>query len=252
MSNKISIETAYNVEIDFQLANIWDRVWAYIIDLLIKIGYVIFIFLSLANVLENFQWAYAILLIPYFFYSLAFEVFSNGQTPGKKAMQIKVVSLDGKNLRTGQLIMRWIIRIIDFFIFSASVAFLAVVSTKRAQRLGDLAADTTVITLKDKTSIKKASRVKLPENYQGQNRQVLQLQDSDIELLKQVIRDKTDAADKVRTSMSLKMIDLLEIPKTGNSKDYLKMIVYDYNYFQMLDDGLIDAPRTAIGFQEEE
>jgi len=204
VSDKISIETAYNVEFEYTLSNVWDRVWAYLIDSLIKIGYMVFVFAILASTLEDNVYLYIILLIPYLIYSLAFESFNNGQTP------------------------------------------LASISTRRRQRIGDMSANTTVITLKEKTSVKKSSKVRLPDGFVGTFPQTTKLKDEEVELIKDVVRNNTPAGNKLRLAMAEKMVDYLGIPKETKSKEYLKQIVFEYNYFISLEEGLIEPPSSNI------
>ena len=241
MHNTIIIETAYNVKVEYSLTTVWERIWAYIIDMLIKICYIVFIILLISTSSKPNFLILAILLLPYMFYTLLFETFLGGQTLGKKAMNIKVLSLDGRNLTSGQLITRWIVRLLDFWVLSSNIAFLAVASTAKGQRIGDMMANTTVISLRDKSSISKSSRVRLPQNYVGQYPQVLQLKDHEIELLKQVIRDQTEANHKLKTHAAQHIENLLNIPKMSSSKDFLKMIVYDYNYFHALAEDKLNA-----------
>lgn len=240
MMNTIAIETAYNVSVEYQLATVWDRIWAYVIDIVIKIVYASLAGTLAFNIGFESYILYGVLGLPFIFYSLIFETFNNGQTPGKTALQVQVVSLDGKNLRFGQLVIRWILRLIDMWIFSFSIAFLAVVSTRKAQRLGDIVAGTTVISLKDKESTKNLSRVKLPDNFVGKYKQVLTLKDTDIEFLKSLVRNRTEAAHKLQVEAATHLNNVLGIEKEGTSKEFLKKIVYEYNYHQMVEEGLID------------
>jgi uncharacterized RDD family membrane protein YckC len=64
-----------------------------------------------------------------------------------------VVKIDGYQAGFGDYLMRWFFRIIDFSSFYGLVGLIAVVSSKKAQRLGDMAAGTAVITLKNKINI---------------------------------------------------------------------------------------------------
>ncbi len=252
MSNTISIETAYNVEFEYSIANVWDRVLAFLIDWLIKIGYLSIVFMLIGTVLYEVIWIGILFILPWVFYSLMFEIFNQGQTPGKKAMQLRVVSLNGRNLETSQLVNRWLLRFLDFLIFSTGVAFLSAISTRKGQRLGDLAANTTVISLKEKEHISNVSKVKLPEGFIGKFPQCAQLKDEEIEFIKEVIRDKSDSSSKVQLALAEKLEDVLGIPKETKSKDYLKQIVYEYNYFQQLEEGLISPPPISSTPNTEE
>jgi CAAX protease family protein len=64
-----------------------------------------------------------------------------GQTIGKNATGIEVVSLNGEKLSFGQASIRGLLRIVDFFV----IGWVMIAATKRKQRLGDKAAKTVVL-----------------------------------------------------------------------------------------------------------
>ena len=68
----------------------------------------------------------------------------SGQTPGKKALGIKVVGVDGKAIDYTDAFIRTILRIIDGIAFYI-VGFIFIIATEKSQRLGDLAAKTVVV-----------------------------------------------------------------------------------------------------------
>ncbi len=79
-------------------------------------------------------------------YGVIFEGFWRGQTPGKRALRLRVMDAGGLRLDVRQVIIRNLLRAVDIlpgiFYLVGGVACLA---TRRAQRLGDLAADTVVV-----------------------------------------------------------------------------------------------------------
>jgi uncharacterized RDD family membrane protein YckC len=70
-----------------------------------------------------------------------------GQTLGKRALGIRVArAADGAQPSTGEVAVRTVLRIIDALPFLYLVGIIAILVTgSRAQRLGDLAAGTTVV-----------------------------------------------------------------------------------------------------------
>jgi uncharacterized RDD family membrane protein YckC/membrane protease YdiL (CAAX protease family) len=64
-----------------------------------------------------------------------------GQTVGKNAAGIKVLSADGERLTFGQASIRNLLRLVDFWL----IGELMIASSKRKQRLGDRAARTVVV-----------------------------------------------------------------------------------------------------------
>ncbi len=235
---KIKVTTAYNVEIEYFSATGWERTLAYLIDAVIKYGYIMLVSLTLFNGLNlNTYWLYLLLCLPAIFYSLILETFNNGKTVGKSAMKLQVVSLDGKNTTIGQYVTRWLLRFLDLLIFTPGLAFLSVTTTLKGQRIGDIVANTAVITQNERQAHRSnLSRVRLPKGYIGRYKEVLQLTDHHIQTIKQVIFNETQARQKIYMATADHIMFLTGIPKTMPSKKYLKMIVYDYNYFQRLEE----------------
>ena len=150
--DNFQIETAQNVTIKQQVAPLSTRIGAFLIDLLIITGYYILILLIM-NALgfslnESLYVYYALLSLPVFFYSLLFETLMNGQTPGKYLSKIRVTKIDGSKPTFGSYLIRWVLRLIDISLASGSVALLTILLNGKGQRLGDLAAGTTVISEK--------------------------------------------------------------------------------------------------------
>lgn len=70
-----------------------------------------------------------------------------GQTPGKRALGVRVVSATGGGRPgAGAIGMRTLLRLVDGLPFFYLVGFVSMLATgERAQRLGDMAARTTVV-----------------------------------------------------------------------------------------------------------
>ena len=100
-----------------------------------------------------------LIYLPVFFYNLAFEILMNGQTLGKRALNIKVVRLDGTSPTIANYIFRFILWPIDVFL-SGSIAITLISLTKNGQRLGDLAGGTTVVKLTQRGQVTSQQIVK--------------------------------------------------------------------------------------------
>ena len=79
------------------------------------------------------------------FYHTAFEVFSRGQSPGKRFMGIRVVRGDGSPVNPGASFLRNLLRFADTFMFLYLIAFICMLVSRGFRRIGDLAADTLVV-----------------------------------------------------------------------------------------------------------
>ncbi len=79
------------------------------------------------------------------FYGILFEGFWRGQTPGKRALRLRVMDARGLRLDLRQVVIRNLLRAVDGLPSLYMVGGAACFFTARAQRLGDLAADTVVV-----------------------------------------------------------------------------------------------------------
>ncbi len=154
------IETPENVNLQRRLAGIGSRFLAGLLDtLLIVLFYLIlfFIFVFTGTSLSHIDprrgdsaamvlFAVVILIgsFTYLAYFIVFEMWRNGQTPGKRYMRIRVVQQEGAAVTLNAVIVRNLLRIVDF-LGGYAVAGIAMFATKKVQRLGDLAAGTVVI-----------------------------------------------------------------------------------------------------------
>ena len=100
---RLQIKTAQNVNINFVLANVGQRLFAFGIDNILKLGYILFAVYVLKFGLfkGNFSddgWTLkaidVLILLPLTFYSLYSEILMNGQTIGKRLLKIKVINID--------------------------------------------------------------------------------------------------------------------------------------------------------------
>ena len=84
-----------------------------------------------------------LLLSPILFYSVICEFFLDGRTLGKMVMKTRVVMVDGSAPTLGAILLRWLFLLIDVYLMN--IGIIAIICTRRNQRLGDLAAGTMVI-----------------------------------------------------------------------------------------------------------
>ena len=190
----IEIQTTQNVTIEYPVASVGDRVLAAIIDVLIMVGYliaIIFIYIWIVNSTEGtglyYPVAYIVILfLPFFLYHLLCEIFLNGQSFGKKIMKMRVVKIDGSQASIGSYFLRWILAPIDFSVFG-SVGLITLIVNGKGQRLGDLAAHTTVVRLKVETKLDDTILTETPINFSASFPQASLLSDKDISLVKEVL-----------------------------------------------------------------
>jgi len=239
----IEIQTTQNVHIEYPVASVGDRVVAGLIDQLIMIGYliaIIFFYLWLLNVTEGTSFSYpvayfVILFLPLFFYHLLCETYLNGQSFGKKLMKMRVVKLDGTQAGIGSYFLRWILAPIDIYFTYGSVGLVTMIVNGKGQRLGDLAAHTTVVKLKAETKLDDTILRVTPTNYEVKFPQVSALSDKDISLVKEVLDLNYKKPDIVVYSRILNKTKEAIEKKIGVSTNlhpltFLDTVLKDYNY----------------------
>jgi uncharacterized RDD family membrane protein YckC len=230
----IKIQTSQNIELEYELAGIGDRLVAYIIDLLIYLAYIITVFL-IADVTGGMRggWAQLIFVIPIFFYQLLCEIFLNGQSLGKKAKQIKVISLNGNQPNIGQYLIRWIFRIVDDMIGSGVIAILTIALSEKTQRVGDMLAGTTVVRTSSQTVFQDTLYSKTEADYKAKFNLVHLLNDSDITLLKEVINRYVKdpySNNAILQKAYEKTRNILGVTENYEAVSFLETVIKDYNH----------------------
>jgi len=185
----IAVRTTQNVFIHYPVASAGERILGYLIDRLIMVVYSFAIVGILARLEVKAIWVWVGLLAPvWFLFSVLFEIFMNGQTPGKRLMRLQVVRLSGTQATVGDFVIRWIFGFIDFFILGGAIAVIIVAAGGKGQRLGDVVAGTSVIKLSERKEIA-ASEIFITadDQYTPAFAQVVQLNSTDIELMQRAL-----------------------------------------------------------------
>ena len=146
VDSAIRLETPEGIDVELRPAGPVARGLAVLIDESIAQGGSIAILLAVLYLGEAGVGVYfvALFLIEWF-YPVLFEVLRNGQTPGKSVMGLRVVSDDATPIGWNDSLVRNLLRVVDFLPFGYGAGLVSIVSTRRFQRLGDLAAGTLVV-----------------------------------------------------------------------------------------------------------
>ena len=232
---QFQIETAQNISIDQNTAHLGERMLAFIIDtLVIVIYYVLMIWLLLAlNVDAGDQWAiFMVAGLPAFLYYLVLETFMDGKTVGKHLMQIRVVKLDGSKPDFSSYFMRWILRIVDVSISSGGVAVFTILMRGKGQRVGDIAAGTTVVSEKKRIFLKDTLLRELPLDYVPQFPQVTVFTDIEMGTIKDMYdKAKRNGNHNVILSLSTRIKKVTQISSELQPKDFVDIVIKDYSYY---------------------
>ncbi|MBK7035699.1 MAG: RDD family protein [Bacteroidetes bacterium] len=200
----IDILTTQNVTINYELAEVRDRLFAYVIDLLILVvGLVILTRVIMATgIFANEDYVLYFVVFPIlFFYHFAFEILLDGQSPGKRMLGIKVVKLTGTEPSLNDYLMRWAMRPLDIFFSLGSIGIMLISSSEKGQRLGDIVANTAVIKTNPSQRIVLSDilNIRSIENYVPVYPNVREFTEPEMLLLKEVmdksIKYQNDAHD---------------------------------------------------------
>ena len=153
IDSHIRVVTPENIGFEYRVASPFERLVAYLIDLLVMglvIGLVGFAATLLLGLMGGLGLGYGVAMVTFFvvswFYGGVFETFWNGQTPGKRSLGLRVLRTDGSPINAGQAVLRNFLRFVDSQpYFTHLVGLVASASTQRYQRLGDLACGTMVV-----------------------------------------------------------------------------------------------------------
>lgn len=155
----IAIESPEKIHFHYKTAKIGTRIGAYILDLLIQFVILLLVVTIVAigssglfsiRSAGGFQMlAVSFLYLVYFFlqwgYFTFFEMFKNGQSPGKKAMRLHVIRADGEPLNAASIVLRNLMRSVDGLPAFHFLGGLVCMLDKKNRRLGDMIADTVVV-----------------------------------------------------------------------------------------------------------
>ncbi len=158
-ADRYTLETPENIQVHFEVAGLGTRFCAMFVDALLlgTVTVMLLIFLAVifsASALFEFkgsrQWIAAVIIALGIAllsegYFILFEWLMRGQTPGKKALKIRVIRDDGTPATIHEILVRNVLRLVDFLPFAYGVGAIVMFPSRLSKRLGDIAAGTIVI-----------------------------------------------------------------------------------------------------------
>ncbi|MFC7357600.1 RDD family protein [Jejudonia soesokkakensis] len=234
----IAINTTQNVNLDYKIASVGERILAFLIDLVLFMVYfyVIEIITSAMQMAISDNWTVfglqQLLLFPVFFYSLYMHILFNGRTLGKYIMKTRVVMMDGSPVHWSNYLTLWMLRLIDIWMFACSIGILTIIFSEKRQRLGDMAAGTIVITTKKKVHITHTILEEVENTYEPKFLNVTVFTDKDARLIKETYQIAVRSSDYKTLNMLRKKVEgILEVESDLYDKQFIDTVLKDYNYF---------------------
>ena len=231
----IEINTTQNVVIEYKASTLIERILAYFLDLVIIWATIGILYVFVAAATHSGQAAFYSVFLPIsVFYHLIWEMFNNGQSPGKMALGIRVVKINGEEIGFYDYFMRWAFRLIDITVSAGTIAALTIASSPRSQRIGDFLADTAVIkiTNSNRLSLERIMQLNSLENHVATYPEITQLSEEEMLLIKETTvryaKYPTEGHKKAISALVKKIEDDLEIKAQGDKLEFLNTLIKDY------------------------
>lgn len=242
----IEIRTAQNVTIEYEIASLRERGLAIFIDLIIVVSFFVFMFFFMALFLPgifggmNSELFMIVMYLVspvtgFLLYEFASEVLANGQSWGKKAMNIQVVRLDGKEPELTDYMLRTAFHIVDTLFSFGVLAAIVIGSSAKGQRLGDLTANTTVIRTRNtgRFSLEDILKIDSLEKYEPHYPQVRSLSEQDMLVVKSIVSRNQKYPNTAQRQAALiaarhiaQILDIPEVPRDPVA--FLRTLLRDY------------------------
>lgn len=233
--NRLEVVNMQGIRLQYFTAGIVNRGLALLIDLFILMLSILLFFWALQGYYSSEDLFILTIALPiFFFYTLLFELLNNGKSIGKQIVGLKVIRVDGKPVSGYDYLIRWMFRCIDIYMCFGTLAAVMVGATPRAQRLGDLLADTTVIRTKQmRVPLKRILSLNELAKHKPKHPDVADFTEGQVLIIKEALsRQKkfnnthhrelvNDLAERVAQRLELK-----ETPK--NATLFLQEIITDY------------------------
>jgi uncharacterized RDD family membrane protein YckC len=256
MDDRYTIDTPENIEFAYDIAGIGSRFLAAIVDTLI-IGVaevIVFILIGLtASSLGLASSAAGSLLAALggllafailWGYYIAFELLWNGQSPGKRAIGLRVVREGGRPITFVGSAIRNLIRIVDFLPAFYGIGVVVMFVDRRARRLGDLAGGTLVVKERRGVTLESLTApAVMPAALAGPTSDgeplarptlpnVALLNDQDYNLIQEFLRRRDELGRDARQRLGVQLAGGLQarlgLPQGGDAERFLQYVAGEY------------------------
>lgn len=237
----VEIRTPQNVTIRLEAAGLGERIVAALLDYLLLGCYAILALFVLGLLPTDTSMAQlaamAVLTLPLFLYFLLCEVFMNGQSVGKRARGIRVVRLDGAAPTLGNYVLRWLLRLVDIGLSYGLVGVISILVTRHGQRLGDLAAGTTVVRVERRAALRDTLFTAVDDDHAVTFYQVEALTRADVETAKEVLNvlvthPTTPETKRLGRQMQEVLKRKMGVRTEMTAVPFLRTVVADYNHVE--------------------
>ena len=226
---KLTIDTPEQTSLEYPIAGLGSRFLAILADTAIQIvlgilvlivGTIIGAGVAVFGDVQK-QWIVAIVIILIFLlnsgYFALFEIFWNGQTPGKRYAQLRVIKDDGRPIGAYEAIVRNALRVVDMLPAMYGIGLLSIFVSRQNKRLGDFVAGTVVVHEKTLEGVRPYAETKIDETLPPID--VSQVTLEEVQLIETFLNRRDSLEPAVRTHMALqisnRLADKMQITISG-------------------------------------
>ncbi len=239
-----NITTGHNIIIAQYPASVADRMIARIVDLFFITIYLTTATTFFFSIEETYSsvmdvlWLFILLaVLPALAYFPIFELLDSGRTLGKRIMGIRVVQADGSQLQFSSAVLRWVFDVLDV---TMALGLPTMIFSRNNQRIGDMAADTVVISDKENNyqSFDTSVYDFAYKDYTPVYPEAAGLTTNQLEIIKRVLlfdRDPVIHQDYLNR-LANKVVAVLDVrPQPGmDAPAFLNVVLTDYMYYASL------------------
>ena len=129
-------------------------------------------------------------------------------------------------------LVRWLLRIVDVVFTTGGVAVLTILIRGNGQRVGDIAAGTTVISEKTRVKLSDTLLKELPVNYKPTYSQVTLFKDSEMQTIKSLYDTaKRKGQHNVILKLRNRIVEVMQVETSEQPIDFVDRVIKDYNYY---------------------
>jgi len=217
--NKLTIDTPEQTALEYPIAGLGSRFLAILADTAIQIvlGFIVLMVGGLIGIGVSVfgglggQWVAAILIFLIFLlnsgYFALFEIFWNGQTPGKRYARIRVIKDDGRPIGSYEAVVRNVMRVVDELPAAYGFGLVSIFLSRKGKRLGDYVAGTVVVHEKTLEGMRPYVESKIDETLPPVDVTVVTL--DEIRLIETFLNRRDNLEPGVRTSMARQICERL-------------------------------------------
>jgi len=214
-SSKLTIDTPEQTALEYPIAGLGSRFLAILADTAIQFALAFFVVIGgsiLSAGLRLFgglgpQWIAAIIVFLFFLlysgYFALFEIFWNGQTPGKRYAQIRVIKDDGRPIGAYEAMVRNALRIVDSLPALYGVGLVSIFLSRQSKRLGDFVAGTVVVHEKTLEGVRPYTETKIDETLPPIDDSRVTLEE--VNLIETFLNRRDSLDPAVRTTMAVQI-----------------------------------------------